>query len=267
MAGRARAAQTNRSGPEPGRDTTLAVPVLIHGDASFAAQGVVAETFNLARLAGYIFVDVDNHCGDAEAIGYLIEQGHRRIATITGPLTWASAAARLEGYRRALHDAAIPAAPELTEIGDAWGLSTGEVAARHLVERGSSFTAIFAQSDLLALGAISGLRASGLRVPDDVSVIGYDNPGCALRRPAADHDPATDARGWWRGCGDRHRWNRATAIRRRSGAGPPAASGTFGRPWHGGAAEPDPSQKRGCSGIGCPVMVAASSRPWRRGSR
>jgi 2-oxoglutarate dehydrogenase E1 component len=53
VAGRARAAQTDRSGPEPGRDTTLAVPVLIHGDASFAAQGVVAETFNLARLAGY----------------------------------------------------------------------------------------------------------------------------------------------------------------------------------------------------------------------
>jgi 2-oxoglutarate decarboxylase len=51
--GRARAAQTDRSGPEPGRDPTVAVPVLIHGDASFAAQGVVAETFNLARLAGY----------------------------------------------------------------------------------------------------------------------------------------------------------------------------------------------------------------------
>ncbi|HEV8489947.1 MAG TPA: multifunctional oxoglutarate decarboxylase/oxoglutarate dehydrogenase thiamine pyrophosphate-binding subunit/dihydrolipoyllysine-residue succinyltransferase subunit [Candidatus Limnocylindrales bacterium] len=51
--GRARAAQTDRRGPEPVRDATVAVPVLIHGDASFAAQGVVAETFNLARLAGY----------------------------------------------------------------------------------------------------------------------------------------------------------------------------------------------------------------------
>jgi 2-oxoglutarate dehydrogenase E1 component len=51
--GRVRAAQTDRSGPEPTRDPTRAVPVLIHGDASFAAQGVVAETFNLARLAGY----------------------------------------------------------------------------------------------------------------------------------------------------------------------------------------------------------------------
>jgi 2-oxoglutarate decarboxylase len=51
--GRARAAQTDRSGPEPILDAEAAVPVLIHGDASFAAQGVVAETFNLARLAGY----------------------------------------------------------------------------------------------------------------------------------------------------------------------------------------------------------------------
>jgi 2-oxoglutarate dehydrogenase E1 component len=51
--GRARAAQTDRNDPEPTRDPTRAVPILIHGDASFAAQGVVAETFNLARLAGY----------------------------------------------------------------------------------------------------------------------------------------------------------------------------------------------------------------------
>jgi 2-oxoglutarate dehydrogenase E1 component len=53
VTGRTRAAQTDRSGPQPIRDTTVAVPLLIHGDASFAAQGVVAETFNLARLAGY----------------------------------------------------------------------------------------------------------------------------------------------------------------------------------------------------------------------
>ncbi|MDQ3937725.1 MAG: thiamine pyrophosphate-dependent enzyme, partial [Chloroflexota bacterium] len=53
VAGRARAAQTDRSGPQPVHDTAVVVPLLIHGDASFAAQGVVAETFNLARLAGY----------------------------------------------------------------------------------------------------------------------------------------------------------------------------------------------------------------------
>jgi 2-oxoglutarate decarboxylase len=53
VTGRIRAAQTDRRGPHPVRDTAVAVPLLIHGDASFAAQGVVAETFNLARLAGY----------------------------------------------------------------------------------------------------------------------------------------------------------------------------------------------------------------------
>jgi LacI family repressor for deo operon, udp, cdd, tsx, nupC, and nupG len=124
---------------------------------------------------GVSSVDVDNHRGGVEATEYLLAQGHRAIATITGPLSWASAAARLAGYEDALLDAGVQTSPGLAEIGDDWGLTTGEAAARRLIDRGSAFTAVFAQSDLLALGAISELRSRGIRVPDDVSVIGYDD--------------------------------------------------------------------------------------------
>jgi DNA-binding LacI/PurR family transcriptional regulator len=124
---------------------------------------------------GVSTVDVDNVRGGIEATRYLIGQGHRSIATITGPLSWASAAARLDGYRQALREVGMVSPPELIETGDDWGLTTGEVAARRLIDRNSDFTAIFAQSDLLALGAISELRARSIRIPDDISVIGYDD--------------------------------------------------------------------------------------------
>ncbi len=70
--GRARAVQTNRSGPAAQLDARLAVPVLIHGDASFAAQGVVAETFNLARLAGYTTGGTIHLIADNQ-LGYTVE--------------------------------------------------------------------------------------------------------------------------------------------------------------------------------------------------
>jgi LacI family repressor for deo operon, udp, cdd, tsx, nupC, and nupG len=124
---------------------------------------------------GVSVVDVDNRRGGLEATAYLLGQGHRQIATITGPIGWASAAARLDGYRRALRDAAVAEDPRLIVTGDDWTLTTGEIAAEQLIAQGHAFTAIFAQSDQLALGAISALRTRGLRVPDDVSVIGYDD--------------------------------------------------------------------------------------------
>jgi len=143
--------------------------------AGVAGQVPVVTIAPHGSQDGVSMVDVDNHLGGIEAVNYLIEQGHHLIATITGPLTWASAAARLEGYQGAMRDAGIAPSRELIVTGDDWGLPTGQVAARRLLDRGSRFTAIFAQSDLLALGAITELRARGIRVPDDVSVIGYDD--------------------------------------------------------------------------------------------
>jgi LacI family transcriptional regulator len=124
---------------------------------------------------GVSMVDVDNRRGGLEATSYLVAKGHRAIATITGPIEWTSAAARLEGYRRALRAAGVAEDASLIESGEDWGLQAGQEAVRRLLDRGSHFTAIVAQSDLLALGAISELRERGLKIPAQMSVIGYDD--------------------------------------------------------------------------------------------
>ncbi len=120
-------------------------------------------------------VDVDNKAGGRDATAYLLQLGHRRIATITGPLEWVSARLRLEGYRDALMASAAGVDGALVERCEDWGLEAGAAAMVRLLDLGKPFTAVFAHSDLLALGAITILRERGLEVPTDVSVVGYDD--------------------------------------------------------------------------------------------
>ncbi|TMD60517.1 MAG: LacI family transcriptional regulator [Chloroflexi bacterium] len=135
----------------------------------------VVEIASDINVPGVELVDVDNRQGGLDATNLLIERGHRLIATVTGPLEWPSAQARLEGYREALRRAKLAEPAAHVATGKDWGLASGEQAAARLVESGKHFTAVFAQSDLLALGAIAHLRQRGTRVPEDVSVIGYDD--------------------------------------------------------------------------------------------
>ena len=136
-------------------------------------------------LAGFTVVDVDNERGGLDATTVLLERGHRRIATITGPLEFPSADYRLRGYEAALVRAGVARDPQLIEHGRDWGLTAGQQAAHELLDRGVAFTAIFAHSDLIAIGAMQALRERGLRVPNDVSVIGYDDiPVAGFMEPA-----------------------------------------------------------------------------------
>jgi LacI family transcriptional regulator len=157
----------------------VAQPMLGPGTGSLLAS--LAERLPLVvmvarlRLPGVDLVDVDNRQGGLDATSFLIEQGHHAIATIAGPLGWPSARDRLASYRVALRRAGLPQVPALVERCPDWGLDSGRQATARLLATGSPFTAIFAQSDLLALGAITELRARGLRVPEDVSVVGYDD--------------------------------------------------------------------------------------------
>jgi DNA-binding LacI/PurR family transcriptional regulator len=136
-------------------------------------------------LPGLTVVDVDNERGGFDATTLLIERGHRRIATITGPREWPSSGYRLSGYQAALRRAGIELDPALTEHCPDWGLAAGQQAVGRLIDRGAPFTAIFAQSDLIAIGAMQVLRERGLHIPGDVSVIGYDDiPVAAFVEPA-----------------------------------------------------------------------------------
>jgi DNA-binding LacI/PurR family transcriptional regulator len=140
-------------------------------DAARSA-GVPLVAVGFGDLPGFPVVDVNNRQGSYDATRHLLEHGHRQIATLVGPAAWPSAAARLEGYRQALREEGVA---ELVERAADWGLESGRAAAARLLERGAPFTALFAHSDLIALGAIRQLRDAGLRVPDDISVVGYDD--------------------------------------------------------------------------------------------
>jgi DNA-binding LacI/PurR family transcriptional regulator len=133
---------------------------------------------------GLTVVDVDNRRGGLDAVSFLLARGHTSIATITGPTEWPSSRARLEGYQDALHQVGIAVEPSLVEQASGWGLADGQAAMARLLARKVRFTAMFAYSDLVAIGAIRELRASGLRVPEDVSVVGYDDiPVAAFLEP------------------------------------------------------------------------------------
>lgn len=120
-------------------------------------------------------VDVDNRAGARGAVEHLLALGHRRIACITNaPLHYTAAAERLEGYVSALAAAGIEHAPELVVEG-AFDAASGYAAIVRLLAGRSHFTAVFVASDVVAIGALRGLREAGLRVPLDLSVVGFDD--------------------------------------------------------------------------------------------
>ena len=108
------------------------------------------------------------------ATRHLIELGHRRIAAITGPEDMMSALARLDGYRSAMKAANLCVHPDWVRYGD-FHEGSGELQAARLLELDEAPTAIFAGSDLQALGVIRAARSRGLDVPRDLSVVGYDD--------------------------------------------------------------------------------------------
>jgi DNA-binding LacI/PurR family transcriptional regulator len=149
------------------------VPLML-GQLPPAAAQVPLVSIGTSEGPGFMTVDVDNRGGGFEATSRLLAHGHRAIATITGPSEWPSARERLDGYRLALREASAYD-ERLVEPAPDWGLESGQEALSRLLSRAAGFTAVFAHSDLLALGAIRELRARGLSVPDDMSVVGYDD--------------------------------------------------------------------------------------------
>jgi len=119
-------------------------------------------------------VRVDNVAAALEATRYLLSLGHRRIAIITGPTGSLTASDRLEGYQRALTEAAIPLRREYVVEGG-FRVEGGYAGAKRLLTLSAPPTAILAGNDHMAFGAIRALHEMGLRVPQDVSIVGFDD--------------------------------------------------------------------------------------------
>jgi DNA-binding LacI/PurR family transcriptional regulator len=100
--------------------------------------------------------------------------GHQRIAYINGPENWHTCRARLSGYRDTLSNHKLPFEPSLVRPGD-WEIESGYEATKNLLNLAEQPTAIFAANDTMALGAIYAIQDAGLRVPEDLAVVGYDN--------------------------------------------------------------------------------------------
>jgi len=119
-------------------------------------------------------VRCDDHEGGYQATRYLIDLGHTAIATIVGPDNEECTLDRLAGHRQALAQAGLDFDLALTASGD-WSATSGYEAIQRLLARGQPFSAVFAQNDRMAVGAIRALREAERQVPDDVSVIGFDD--------------------------------------------------------------------------------------------
>jgi LacI family transcriptional regulator len=115
-----------------------------------------------------------NHIGALSAMEYLLNLGHRRIGFIGGRPDLQSAIRRLQGYKDSLHQANIPFDPDLVQIGD-FTREMGYRCAQKLLALPTRPTAIFAANDISAIGAIEAIAEARLKVPEDISIIGFDN--------------------------------------------------------------------------------------------
>ncbi len=119
-------------------------------------------------------VDFDSYDGSRMATEHLIAQGCQSIGLITGPMQWCVARQRYRGWKEALEAAGYAAPDEHVVEGD-WSAISGEKGMVKLLEQQPEIDALFASNDPMALGAIKAAKRLGLRVPEDLAVVGYDD--------------------------------------------------------------------------------------------
>jgi DNA-binding LacI/PurR family transcriptional regulator len=107
-------------------------------------------------------------------LNHLLDLGHKRIGHITGRRDLVSANRRIKGYRDALEAAGIPIDDDLIQCGD-YTSETAEKCTQYMLKMKNPPTAIFAANDMSAMGVYRAVHGAGLRIPDDISVVGFDN--------------------------------------------------------------------------------------------
>ena len=173
------------------RELTL-LDRLMHGTTDAAILLLPTETsdeLKALQAHGYPFVVADprypldegipavsaaHWAGAKAAVDHLLQLGHRRIGLITGDRGWAATEGRVDGYHTALAAAGVLPTPELVAEGD-FLLDSGREAAFRLLDLAEPPTAILASNDNMAVGAMQAARARGLRIPEDLSLVGYDD--------------------------------------------------------------------------------------------
>jgi LacI family transcriptional regulator len=134
-----------------------------------------------AARFGFPAVTYDDAAGAYMATTHLLDTGHRRIAHLVGDLRYATAAARLAGYRRALAEAGI-AVDESLICGGEWSTMLAAAETRRLLSLPDPPTAVFAASDDMAMGVLDTARDLGLSVPTDLAIVGFDDIALARDR-------------------------------------------------------------------------------------
>ncbi len=123
----------------------------------------------------FSYVKIDDKAAAETATKYLIDKGHTKIGLITGtPDDLIAGKPRIEGYQKALFESGIPQDPTLIAYGD-FHYFSGIAAMEELYKAHPDITAVFATSDEMALGALTWMHKNGIQVPEQISIIGYDD--------------------------------------------------------------------------------------------
>jgi DNA-binding LacI/PurR family transcriptional regulator len=174
------------------------VASLVLDDAEFDALAALGTPVGLLGLQrpGFLSSSIDDVRSARMAVEHLLSLGHRRIGLIGGdtddPMRFTPPHHRRDGYRDALHAAGVSGDPDLEVLGYFTSDGGGE-AMHRLLELSERPTAVFAESDEMAYGALRTIRRAGLRVPHDIAVVGFDDQANAelmdlttIRQPVAE---------------------------------------------------------------------------------
>lgn len=151
-----------------------------HGDQTIIGRLIASEMpvvvagrpYNVENASQVSYIDIDNVNASYNAVSHLLRLGHKRVGTIHGPGTSTVGIDRLEGYRKALAERSLPVDPSLIIEGD-FTEAGGYFAMQRLLP--AEPDAVFAASDVMAIGAMRAAREAGLRVPDDIAFVGFDD--------------------------------------------------------------------------------------------
>jgi len=127
----------------------------------------------------YNYIDYNHLDGAFQAVDYLLSLGHRKIAVLAGPEDSMVTMNRIEGCKAAFKKYNIPFSDVTVQYGP-FSINSGYMRARQLLQESREITAIFGFNDLIAVGAMRAVKEKGLAVPDDISIIGFDNGTVAL---------------------------------------------------------------------------------------